>query len=236
MAKEKIYVSPSSQTENKYAVGNTNEAEQCRKIAIELVVALKRCGFDAMAGLSGTMYDRVKESDKYGASLHLPIHTNAFNKKVQGTRIYCYDTKGEGYKAGKAIMATLKPITPGTSDSINAKPDLYEIHKPKAPTAYIEVAFHDNPEEAAWIIANTVQTAEAICEGICNHYGERYVPLVDGPAQETTPDNAPANGMYRVFNAAGDQVGAYSVEDNAFSKAKALLHADGKATITLSQK
>ena len=43
MAK-KIYISPSDQTENRYAVGNTNEAEQCRKIAAALVEALTRCG------------------------------------------------------------------------------------------------------------------------------------------------------------------------------------------------
>ena len=161
MAKKKIYVSPSSQTENKYIVGDTNEAVQCRKIAAFLVPALIRCGFEALTNTTGNMYDRTAESNRWGADLHLPIHTNAYNKKVRGTRIYCHDTKGEGYKAAKAIMATLKPITPGTSDSINARDNLYEINKAKAPVAYIEVAFHDNEEEAAWIIANT----EAIGSG-----------------------------------------------------------------------
>lgn len=183
MAKKKIYLSPSSQTENKYAVGDTNEAAQCRKIAVKLETALLRCGFDVLAGYGGDMYSRVKESDNWGADLHVPIHTNAYNKKVQGTRIYCYDTSGEGYRASKAIMATLKPITPGTSDSINAKQELYEIRKPKAPTAYIEVAFHDNEVEAKWIIENTEQIGEAICQGICKHYGATYTPKETLPAE-----------------------------------------------------
>lgn len=42
---KKIYISQSDQTENRYAVGNTNEAEQCRKITSALVEALERCGF-----------------------------------------------------------------------------------------------------------------------------------------------------------------------------------------------
>lgn len=206
MAKKKIYVSPSSQTENKYIVGNTNEAVQCRKIAVALVNALIRCGFDSMTNTTGDMYARTAESNKWGANLHIPIHTNAYNKKVQGTRIYCYNTTGEGYKASKAIMATLKPITPGSSDSINARDNLYEINKANAPVAYIEVAFHDNEVEAKWIIENTEQIAEAICKGVCNHYGVKYVAPVVEPAPAPAPEK---EYIYRV------QVGAYSKKSGA---------------------
>lgn len=217
----KIYLSPSSQTENKYAVGNTNEAVQCRKIAAALEKALLRCFFDVKSGMSGDMYSRVKESDNWGAELHLPIHTNAYNKKVKGTRIYCYNTTGEGYKASKAIMATLKPITPGTSDSINAKPELYEIRKPKAPTAYIEVAFHDNTEEAQWIIDNTEAIAEAICKGVCKHYGKLYVE----PVAEKDKEPEKADKLYRV------QVGAYSKRSGAETMLKKLEAAGFKGFI-----
>ena len=205
MAK-KIYISPSSQVENKYALGNTNEAEQCRKIAVALVNALIRCGFESVTNITGDMYVRTAESNKWGANLHIPIHTNAYNKKVQGTRIYCYNTAGEGYKASKAIMDTLKSITPGSSDSINARDNLYEINKANAPVAYIEVAFHDNEVEAKWIIENTEQIAEAICKGICNHYGVKYI----APAVEAVPaPDAEKEYIYRV------QVGAYAKKSGA---------------------
>lgn len=174
MAK-KIYISPSSQTENLYAYGNTNEAAQCRKIATALVEALTRCGFESKTNTGGTMYTRTSESNAWKADLHVPIHTNASNGKVQGTRLFAYNTSGEGYKACKAIMATLAPITPGTSDSITAQPGLYEIKNAAAPTAYIEVAFHDNSEEAKWIVEHTEDIAEAICKGVCNYYGVKYV-------------------------------------------------------------
>lgn len=174
MAK-KIYISPSSQTENRYAYGNTNEAAQCRKIATALVAALKRCGFDALTNITTDMYGHVKESNAWEANLHVPIHTNASNGTVQGTRMFAYNTTGEGYKACKAIMATLSPITPGTSDSITDRPGLYEVKSAVAPVAYIEVAFHDNPIEAKWIVEHIEDIAEAICEGICNHYGVKYI-------------------------------------------------------------
>lgn len=170
MAK-KIYVSPSDQTSNTYAAGNTNEAIQCRKIAHALVSALHRCGLEAKTNVTASMADRVAESNKWPADLHVCIHTNAFNEKVAGTRIFSYDLKGEGYKAAKAVFDALAPITPGTSENIKARPELYEVRKSASPCVYVEVDFHDVDEVALWIIENTEKIAEAIAEGICNYFG-----------------------------------------------------------------
>lgn len=170
MAK-KIYISPSDQTSNTYAAGNTNEAIQCRKIANALVTALQRCGFEAKTNVTASMANRVAESNKWPADLHVCIHTNAFNEKVAGTRIFSYDLKGEGYKAAKAVFNALAPITPGASENIKERPELYEVRNSKAPCVYVEVDFHDVDEVALWIIENTEKIAEAIAEGICNYYG-----------------------------------------------------------------
>ena len=78
-----------------------------------------------------------------GGKLYIPIHTNAFNGKVSGTRIFCYNTTGEGYKASKNVFNALAPVTPGTSESVSTNPGLYEVKTPKAPTVYIEVDFHE---------------------------------------------------------------------------------------------
>ena len=167
----KIYVSPSDQTSNTYAAGNTNEAVQCRKIAKALVSALQRCGLEAKTNVTASMADRVTESNKWPADLHVCIHTNAFDEKVAGTRIFSYDLKGEGYKAAKAVFNALSPITPGTSENIKARPELYEVRKSASPCVYVEVDFHDVDEVALWIIENTEKIAEAIAEGICNYFG-----------------------------------------------------------------
>lgn len=193
--RRKIYVSPSDQTENRYAAGNTNEAAQCRKIAAALVKALERCGFEArtdFADGSDAMDARIAESNAWGADLHLPIHTNAFNGKVMGTRIFCYQFGGEGHAVGKAVMDALSPITPGSSDGITEYPGLAEIRKVDAPTCYVEVGFHDNPTEAAWIIGNTVPIGEALCKGLCAHYGVPYVDAeVRTPARYNTLEDIP---------------------------------------------
>ena len=192
---KKIYISPSSQPANTYAVGDTNEQTQCRKIGAALEAALARCGFDARAGLDGTMYTRVAASNDFGADLHMPIHTNAFDGNVSGLRIMVYKKGGEAEKIAQAIMNCLAPITPGASDGISVYPGLYEIENSNAICVYIEVGFHDNPEEAQWIIDHTQDIAEAICKGLCSHYG------VEFRAEEKT--------IYRV------QVGAFLEKRNA---------------------
>lgn len=174
MAK-KIYLSPSDQTSNKYAYGDTNEAVQCRRIADACEVALRRCGFEVRNNQTSSMSARCSESDKWGADLHVPIHTNAHNKSVTGTRMFSYDTSGGGYKACKAIFAHLAPLSPGTSENIQANKSLYEIRVPNASTAYIEVDFHDVDYIAKWIIESVVEIGEAICHGICDYFGVEYV-------------------------------------------------------------
>ena len=188
MAK-KIYISPSSQPDNAYAVGNTNEQEQCRKIAAALKEDLGRCGFWCRAGMDGTMYTRAAESDKFGVDLHLPIHTNACNGKVAGLRIMVYEMGGEAEKIARAIDKYLAPVTPGESDGICAMPNLYEIKATDAVCVYLEVGFHDNPQEAQWIIDNTAKIAEMIARGLCEHYNVGYVPA--GEDLPTFEDVAP---------------------------------------------
>lgn len=199
---KKIYLSPSEQPDNRYAYGNTNEKTVCREIAAYAEKALKRNGFDVINATATTLSVRCAEADKWGADLYIPIHTNAFNNKVSGTRMFCYRLEGEGYKACKAIYNVLAPLTPGTSESITAQPGLYEVKTPKAPTVYIEVDFHDVPDIAKWIIKHTEEIGEAICRGICIHYGVTY-------KANSKPVENKTEKLYRV------QVGAYGVKANA---------------------
>lgn len=182
MAK-KVYLSPSDQTKNKYAYGNTNEAVQCGRIAEATKKALERNGIQVKIGHMISMAEKCAQSDDFDADLHVPIHTNAYNGSVSGTRMFCYNTTGEGYKACKAIFARLAKLSPGKSENIKVYDDLYEVRKPSAPTAYIEVDFHDVPSVAKWIIENTTAIGETIARGICDYFG---ISFKSAPAKNTT--------------------------------------------------
>lgn len=198
----KVYLSPSNQTDNVYAYGNTTEAVQCGKIGEACKAALERSGVTVKLGHMPSMQEKCKESDAFGADLHVPIHTNAYNGKVSGTRMFCFSSGGDGMKACKAIFARLAPVTPGTSENIKVDASLYEVRAPKAPTAYIECEFHDNPTASKWIVENTELIGETIARGICDYFGVTYKEPVK--AETTASDK-----LYRV------QVGAFSKRENA---------------------
>ena len=169
----KVFLSPSNQYDNVYAYGNTTEGVQCGKIAEACNVALERSGVDVMLMHDESMQTKCAESNKFGADLHVPIHTNAFNGSVMGTRMFCYNT-GKGMAACKAIFARVAPLSPGTSENIQVNQKLYEVRVPAAPTAYIECEFHDTVEGAKWIVENSAAIGEAIARGICDYFGVAF--------------------------------------------------------------
>lgn len=194
---KKVYLSPSDQTNNRYAYGNTTEAVQCGKIAEACRVALVRCGIEVKVGQYDTMANRCAASNAFGADLHVPIHTNAFNGQVRGTRMFCYSSNGEGMKACKSIFAVVAPLTPGTSENIKVNSELYEVRVPAAPTAYIECEFHDNAESAKWIVEHTSEIGEAIAHGICNYFGITYKKVDQEPKPQPAPSKKSVDELAR---------------------------------------
>ena len=170
----KVFLSPSNQYDNRYAYGNTTEGVQCGKIAEACKAALERSGVTVKLMHDESMQDKCQASNAFGADLHVPIHTNAFNGTVSGTRMFCYAEGGEGQKACQAIFNRLAPVTPGTSENIRVDTSLYEVRVPAAPTAYIECEFHDNPTASKWIVENTGLIGETIARGICDYFGVTF--------------------------------------------------------------
>lgn len=199
----KVFLSPSNQYDNVYAYGNTTEGVQCGKIADACKIALERSGVDVMLMHDESMQEKCSASNAFDADLHVPIHTNAFNGKVMGTRMFCYSSGGKGMAACKAIFARLAPITPGDSENIQVNADYYEVRVPAAPTAYIECEFHDTVEGAKWIVENTVLIGETIARGICDYFGVKFVEKPK-PVEPEKKDV-----LYRV------QIGAYKIKANA---------------------
>ena len=204
---KRVYISPSDQTENRYAWGNTNEHVQCQKIAEAEAAALRRSGVEVkLAAFGTTMAQRCAESDAWHADIHNCVHTNAANGKVMGTRMFCFAIPGKGYDACKAVFAELAPLTPGASENIQ-EARYYEVRVPNAPSVYCECEFHDTAEGAKWIVEHTTDIGEAIAKGLCKYLGVKYVPV----KQETPKPAEPAQSdtLYRV------QVGAFAVRANA---------------------
>lgn len=205
---KRIYISPSNQNFNIYATGNTNEKEQCHKIAKVCVDFLKRKGFSVMCTYDDDMYKRVSESNSFGADMHVAIHTNATEKHnvTGGTQILLYSVDGEREKAGRAVFDRLAPITPGKSaEKLIAKPGFYECKAANGLTVYVETEFHDTKEGSDFIIKNTTAIGEAIAKGICDYYGV----AIENASDEKINAPEKTGTLYIV------QSGAFSSKTNA---------------------
>ena len=175
MAK-KIYISPSDQIHNAYAYGNTNEAEQCRRIAAACKTALERCGFLVKTNFNdgkNAMYEREAESNAWGADMHICVHSNAGGGK--GAEVYISTKDDRHMKPAQAIYNEVKAISPyGSTRGIKVG-KWHEIVNTNALCVYLETDFHDNKTIAKWIVENTDAIGEAICKGVCETYGVKYI-------------------------------------------------------------
>lgn len=181
----KIYLSPSSQPNNTYAAGDTDEQTQCNRIAEAAQLALIRCGFDARKGAEGQGYkDNVSESNAWGADLHIPIHTNAGGGA--GTVVFVHGGTAKQMQYAKPIYDEVQATSPGTTDyGVRVNSGLYELGYTTATAVYIECEFHDRADLAAWIIEHTTELGEAIARGVCIGAGVPYI------APEPKPDPEP---------------------------------------------
>lgn len=211
-----IFLSPEDRASNAYATEalwngrTTNEKEQMGRCADYLEIALKRCGCEVINAQYGNMYDRVKASNAWPADLHIALHTNGFNGKVAGTRVHCYPSEGSR-KIGRLIQDLIAPMSPGTSERLVEDTRLYELRAPTMPAVLPEFGFHDNPEEAQWLIDNMEAIAEKTCQSICAFFEIPYV-APDNQVDiepEPVPDVPESDTVYRV------QVGAFKVKENA---------------------
>ena len=170
----KIYLSPSAQPNNKYAAGNTTEQVQCNRIAEAAKAALERCGFTVKKAAEGQSYqDNVAESNKWGADLHIPIHTNAGGGA--GTVVFTNNGSAKQLQYANPIYDEVQAITPGNTAYGVRTNKLYELSYTVATAVYVECEFHDRADFAQWIIDNVVELGEAICRGVCKGAGVKYV-------------------------------------------------------------
>ncbi|MGN0475966.1 MAG: N-acetylmuramoyl-L-alanine amidase, partial [Ruminococcus sp.] len=173
----KIFLSPSSQKENTYVVGNTNEMEQCYKMARCAKKALERNGFLVkMPSQEGQSYQKnVKESNKWGADFHIPIHTNGLFGNTLGTMVMVCQKKGATLNMANCLLDSVGAVTPGKDFELMIRRDLYELNQTTAKAVYIEVEYHDNVKGAKWIINNSQKAGDAIAKGICDYYKIKFV-------------------------------------------------------------
>ena len=206
----KIYLSPSNQNGNPYSYGNTNEMVQCNRIAESAMKYLIRNGYEVKKAPQGQdMWVSIAESNNWGADLHIPIHSNAYDYQTTGgTFVMLQSNTTENNKWGQAILDAVASISPGPDYELNYdRSDLAELNSINAISVYLEVEFHDTVEGARWIVENADLIGQAICRGVCNADGKSFVTDDDALSVPET------NGIHRRTGLYGYYFGSYIGED-----------------------
>lgn len=183
----KIALSPEDRSTNTYHPQalyqgrSTNEHEQMCRCADLLEKELLRCGFAVKNMQYGNMYDRVADGNGWGADLYIALHTNGFDGTVAGTRVHCYPSD-KSRKIGKLIQDRIAPLSPGKSEKLVESSGLYELKATKMAAVLPEFGFHDNREEAQWLVDSMDEIARETAMAVCDFFGVTYVP-----EEEITP-------------------------------------------------
>lgn len=167
----KVYLSPSDQTSNKGVGSYGTEAYRMQQLCDKVKAKLIAKGHTVYGATNNLSRDeRIADSNKSGANLHVALHSNAATGTARGPEAFYKSGNLKGKRLASCILAEIADIS-GCAPSRGVKETntLVELNGVTATATLLEVAFHDNEEDAKWIISKMDQIADAIVTGICEY-------------------------------------------------------------------
>lgn len=179
----RIYLSPSVQEYNLFAGGGTEE-EYANAIADAMEPYLYASEIDFTRNNPDMSLSQVIAASNAGNyDFHLAIHSNAgpeaLSGLLMGPDVYYYLTSDNGKRMANLIVANMESIYPNPA-LVDAVPTftLAELRRTDAPAALVEVAYHDNLEDAQWIRDNIDNIARELTRSVAQYFNIPFVEPV----------------------------------------------------------
>lgn len=172
-----IFLSPSAQEYNVGYGDFGTEEYRMNRIADIVERLLKEDGYTVYRNNPNEKLSAaVRKSNEIGPDIHVALHSNASGEgfSAQGPEIFANRPNTSGDRLANAIYEEIMQIYPDSTKGrgVLYTSTLYEIVRTNAPAVLLEVAFHDNPDDANWIIENEESIAQAIVNGINNYFNQ----------------------------------------------------------------
>ena len=181
-----IYLSPSLQPFNEYLSGGS-EQYYMNLLADAMEPYLISNGITFNRNEIGTsLRQSINASNSGNYDLHLALHSNASPDNLKGTLqgpdVYYSPYSYVGQEAAEIIAENLKNIYPDPSKS-NAisTTSLSEINNTLAPAVLVEIAYHDNEEDEAWIKNNIDLIAANLVESLTYFFDIPFISIPMSP-------------------------------------------------------
>ncbi len=173
-----LFLSPSTQEFNPFVDGG-NEEYYMNLIADAMEPYLYASGINFVRNNpTDNVRQVIAQSNSGNYDLHLAIHSNASPESVKGKNtgadIYYYPTSVNGKRFAEIIAKNYKTIYPRSIEIIPTT-SLGEVRQTKAPSVLIEVAYHDNRQDAQWIRDNIGNIARVLAMSVAEYFNVPFV-------------------------------------------------------------
>ena len=186
----KIYLSPSTQESNPYITGSGSEEYNMNRLADALEPYLYANGIRFVRNTPDmTAASSIAQANRLGGfDFYLALHSNAAapesSGSVRGVLVFYYPTSAEGKRAADLFAANLKRVYP-LPDLVRTVPTtaLGEVRQPKYPANLLELGYHDNYADAAWVENNMDAIARELARSLTEYFGLPFIepqPVVQG--------------------------------------------------------
>ena len=188
-----VFLSPSTQEYNAYYDGAGSEEYYMNRIADAMVPDLEASERAEeflekqmlRNSTSDTAVTSAQKSNAGNAEFHLAIHSNAAPENLagtlRGTDVYYYTGSEKGRRAADIFANNFSLISP-TPQRVHviATSRLAELRRTAVPAILIEIAYHDNPDDANWIRANIRDIARNLSVSTADYFGVPFRQAVSG--------------------------------------------------------
>ena len=171
-----IYLSPSTQENNLYVTGGSEE-EWMNRLADAMEPYLTASGIRYVRNTPDmTAVSSIRASNAGSYDLHLALHSNASPPGIYGqTRgiiVYYYPGSVNGRRAAEIMADNLRVIYP-LPDRVRTEPTtaIGEVRQPRAPSVFLELGYHDNADDAAWVTGHLDEIARSIVLALTEYFG-----------------------------------------------------------------
>lgn len=184
----RVFLSPSTQEGNEYVSGGTEE-QYMNLLCDEVVPYLDS------SGIRWTRNDpaqsaaaAIAQANAAHCGLYVALHSNGAPEgkygAVRGSEVYYYP-HGAGSRRAAAIFAEELRLVYPLPERVRTVPTtaLGEVTRSRAPAVLLEIAYHDNAADAAWIKGSLPAIAYAVAKGIVRYFGlPLCAPMAPQPA------------------------------------------------------
>jgi N-acetylmuramoyl-L-alanine amidase len=175
-----LYLSPSVQDYNEYIIGGSEEYYM-NLVADAMVPYLRASNISfTRNNPSDSLSQVIAQSNAGNYDLHLALHSNASPENIagvlQGPDVYYYAYSTAGEKAANTFAKNLMVIYPNP-DLVTVIPNttLAELRRTRATSVLLELAYHDNYQDATWIANNIDGIARNLVLSLTQYFGIPFI-------------------------------------------------------------